>query len=238
MIDADLFWTPEFKASSDDRVCYFNNELCLDKQRKLIEIKPTRRNMISASIIVITLATASLIMVDHLTGTTFNPFRLFTVSFVSGIIGFLAVIFNKPILRSLFLSLTIVMLFLLPIVYVVDVIYGIQTSIIKDVLFVQLGIQNTIEDPYKICLITHTPHYIMLFLLFLRKVPLPHQSILIGAGFWFVEISIAYLIFPNGKTFYYLSYLPTILIIETGIFIMWIIVFIIEKRRIKSIEME
>lgn len=203
-------------SKKDGRICYIKNNVCFDKQVRRMELNPKWWSFL----LIFTLVTIGIIITMKIQELYFgfdpyNVERMVSISYVSGMIGFLAVIYNVQFLRQIALGILPLLIFYLPILYGVNTLYN-------------SGFGST---EYMKCMINHIPHFIIYIILCLDKTKIPHQSMLISALFWFTEISVAFLIFPSFTEFHCLPYLPTILLAMTSIFIMWLILFISQKKR-------
>lgn len=186
------------------RVCVIHNAVCTDHQLRRIEIRPTLTNVVITTLILIIISLVGFFIFDIIMDTTFHPSRLVTVSYISGIIGILAVLYNIPIFRAMFLAIIPIIVIYYPLLIYLNDIYG--TSL-------------AIEAPpfsFTITTITHLPHFVCAIILLMDRSPLDYRLFGVAVVFWAAELVTAYVIFPELRMFYYLDFTQTIIIVESS----------------------
>lgn len=215
-------WKPyEFKPPSKEngRLCYIKNQLCFDKKLRRIEIVP-KWYVILISIIIVMVITYVIMYIEEVY-FDYPPagfYRFFSISFISGLMLFLALVYNIQFIRAIVIGL-IPLIFTYPFILLIfNAYYGYGLS--------TLDILKSFSN--------HILHFILIIFILRQKQETPHQSMIISAIFWFSMITLTYLIYPNYAMFYYLSYFPTMCITIVSIFIAWITLFIRQKKKLKK----
>jgi hypothetical protein len=78
-------------------------------------------------------------------------------------------------------------------------------------------------------LVAHIPAFLFAIILLIQRTPIRANELWIGAAFWGAEILLTYTIYPNYGTFFFLSFWPTMLLVEGTIGLGWIILFLIQR---------
>lgn len=147
--------------------------------------------------------------------------RFFSISYIGGVIGILAILFKIRILKAMFLSISPMLIFLVG--YLVYV--GITGETSSPML-------TTLYMP----IITHTPHIIIAILLVIEKEnPITPSDLFVGFVIWAIEISLSYLLIPNFHMFYTLDYKTTMIIMFLSFFISYISLYVTERKNSKRI---
>lgn len=209
-----------FTPPNKNRICGVHNNLCYDKTKKRIEVNPKWYNVLFTALTIIGLTILGMWVLETYFGYGKLVIgRFFSVSFLSGVIGFLALLYDIRIFKAIFLSISPIIIFYVPILYFIDHQYDL-------VYFHVLGIIN-----WEMALITHIPHFLITLALWIEKSDFHHYDFIFAGIFWMVELTFAYYVFPDFKMFYTLNLFPTLVIFGMGCFISWGISFFLYKKR-------
>ncbi len=206
-----------------EKVCYLHKTVCFDKEIRRMELKNTWWMYILVMSLTIAVSYLFFSFYYAYMDQPMGFFRLLSTSYISGVIGFWAVVFNNRALRAIFISLSPLIVILVPLVYILTLIYPEGAN----------NTNNNLLPNLLMTFLTHTPHLIFLILLLIQKEETQPDDMLLGSLFWGLQLTVTYAVYPSFGTFYYLSYLPTLLIVESCIFVSWLILHLRYKKRQK-----
>lgn len=202
----DIWAAHPFNPPSPTRKCYAHRSVCLDRFYRRIEFRPVWYGVLITTIILIGASWLAMYLLSVYAGYMEVSITRFTsISYISGVVGILAVIYNYDILRGIFMSMVPLL-----------IVYPIMLYIIlreHDALSILYILDVGYNFDFQSAMFVHIPHYICLVILLLQRDTLHPTFLLLGSIFWIWVVTMTYLLLPSMHTFYFLGYSETILIV-------------------------
>jgi len=203
----------------NEKKCYLNDNICIKSSIPKLELKPTGIN-IMITILILFLGYYGILTILYQFGIISSmdiKIRFSSLSFCSGIIGILALLYNKKELKILFLSLSPLLFILFPLQYYME-----KHNLIRYTDF-----------NWSVAIISHILHFIFFFLFIREKMDMNHIDFIFAAIFWIFYLSVVFIFFSPYQ-FSGLSFLPSLFLVSIGCFISWSIVYILNIKKKKK----